>query len=70
MSENVTRIHPAPVIPNPLHTNPWAEIPDAELDAEILRTEVRIDGAQHTLRSLQRERQRRDDAQANRGSDS
>lgn len=62
MSGNLTRIHPAPSIPNPLTTNPWAEIPDAELDAEILRTEVRIDGAEHTLASLKLERQRRDDA--------
>lgn len=60
MSDNVTRIHPAPSIPNPLTTNPWAAMTDAELDAELLRTEVRLDAVQHTLNALTYERDRRD----------
>ena len=62
VNDYVTRIHPAPSIPNPLTTNPWAGMTDAELDSELLRTEVRLDAVRHTLDSLTRERARRDDA--------
>ncbi len=63
---NVTRIHPAPSILNPLTTNPFAEMTDSELDAEVLRAEVRLDAVRHTLDSLTRERARRDENQQNR----
>ena len=59
MSENVTRIHPAPSIPNPLKTDQWAVLTDAELAEEVARAEARIDAAQHTLAALERERARR-----------
>ena len=60
MSENVTRIHPAPSIPNPLKTDQWGAFTDAELAEEIARAEARINAAQYTLRALERERTRRD----------
>ena len=54
------RIHPAPSIPNPLMTNPWGELSDDEIEREIFAASVRIDGAEHTKRSLERERARRE----------
>ncbi len=57
--DNVTRIHPAPSLPNPLTENPWAALTHAEIEDGIFRAEVRIDAAQHTLQSLLRERARR-----------
>lgn len=59
MTEHVTRIHPAPSIPNPLHSNPWADLSDAEIEQGIYAAHVRIDAAQHTVASLTREKQRR-----------
>lgn len=59
MGENVTRIHPAPSIPNPLMSNPWVALSDEEIDEGIIRAASRIDAAQHTIQSLTRERVRR-----------
>lgn len=59
MSDNVTRIHPAPSIPNPLMTNPWAALSDTEIEQGIFAAQVRIDAARHTIASLTRERKRR-----------
>lgn len=59
MADNVTRIHPAPSIPNPLTENPWAELSDAEILDELFHAEVRIEAARHTFHSLMRERARR-----------
>lgn len=59
MPDNVTRIHPAPSIQNPLMVNPLAALTDDELREELERTRVRIDAAEHTLRSLMRESARR-----------
>ena len=57
--ENVTRIHPAPSIPNPLFENPWARLTDEEIADSILSVNARIDAAEHTKRSLKRELARR-----------
>jgi hypothetical protein len=59
MADNVTRIHPAPSITNPLHENPWAQMSDAEISMEITRANARIDAVEHTKRSLLRELERR-----------
>lgn len=62
MSDNVTRIHPAPSIPNPLAVNPWAEMSDAEISDAIVQAHARIDAVEHTKRSLLREIERRNPA--------
>lgn len=57
--DNVTRIHPAPSIPNPLFDNPWARLTDEELAESIVACRARADAQQHTARSLERELIRR-----------
>lgn len=57
--DNVTRIHPAPSIPNPLHENPWARLSDEEIASCINAARARIDAVEHTIRSLERELIRR-----------
>lgn len=57
--ENVTRIHPAPSIPNPLMENPWEWMPDEELTRQIAAAAARVDAATHTHRALLRELTRR-----------
>ncbi|RZT59335.1 hypothetical protein EV140_1940 [Microcella alkaliphila] len=59
---NVTRIHPAPSIPNPLMHNPWAALTDEQIEEQIFAAKVRIDAAEHTVRSLEREAMRRNPA--------
>ena len=66
-ADNVTRIHPAPSIPNPLMTNPWATLSDEDLEREILAASVRVDGAMHTKQSLEREQARRADIRGGEG---
>lgn len=58
--DNVTELHPAPRIPNPLMTNPLAGLSDDELGSSLLGALARIDAAQHTVRALAAERRRRD----------
>lgn len=56
---NVTRIHPAPSIPNPLVTNPWAAATTSDLEQSLVAALSRADAAMHTVRSIQRELHRR-----------
>jgi len=57
---NVTRIHQAPSIPNPLRNpTPWEGMSDEQIAEETFRVDSRIDAAEHTRRSLQRELARR-----------
>lgn len=65
--DNVTRIHPAPSIPNPLTENPWEWMPDDELARQIAAAGARIDAASHTHRSLLRELARRNRNSPNSG---
>lgn len=48
-----------PRIPNPLQGNPWDSMTDKEIEDGIFAAQVRIDAAEHTVRSLTRERERR-----------
>ncbi len=59
MSEKVTRIHPAPSIPNPFEHNPWEGMTLEEITLGIAAASARIDAAEHTKRSLLRELERR-----------
>lgn len=55
----VTRIYPAPSIPNPLMVNPWAALTDEQIAESIISCRARADAAEHTARSLERELIRR-----------
>jgi len=57
--DNVTRIHPAPSIPNPLQVNPWSALTDEQISESIVASRARADAAEHTARSLEREQARR-----------
>lgn len=60
--DNVTRIHPAPSIPNPLFHNPWAALTGEQLEEQMIAARARMDAAEHTLRALEREAMRREPA--------
>lgn len=64
--DNVTRIHPAPSIPNPLMNSPWADFTDTDLQHAALTTRARIAAAEHTLRAVEREIARREGTLASR----
>lgn len=58
--DNVMRIHPAPIILNPLTApTPWESMSDEQIAWGIVAARVRIDAAEHTIRSLEREQIRR-----------
>ncbi len=60
--DNVTRIHPAPSIANPLTENPWAALTDEQLEQAMISAKARADAVEHTMRSLEREAMRRSPA--------
>lgn len=60
--DNVTRIHPAPSIPNPLFHNPWAALTSEQLEEQMIAAKARMDAAEDTLRALERESMRRNPA--------
>lgn len=64
MSDNVTRIHPAPTIPNPFESNPLAGMTAEVIEAEIEAASARVHAARRTIDMLKREQARRAESEA------
>ena len=58
--DNVTRIHPAPSIPNPMAHNPMWSLSDDSLRYSLELAEARLDAVKQTERSIRYERARRE----------